>query len=109
MNGSEAVKTSVRNEARLTAIKPSQRPQLALVRKVEVDRSRDALLTDFGKTTLEDMRTLGQLVEEGLVVPPRYLPAPFADLNALSAWMCFSGFLNNLSLERVEADYANIL
>ena len=30
------------------------RPQLQLVRKVEVDRSRDALLTDFGKTTLED-------------------------------------------------------
>ncbi|HEY2749878.1 MAG TPA: ribonucleoside-diphosphate reductase subunit alpha [Phenylobacterium sp.] len=32
----------------------SERPQLQLVRKVEVDRSRDALLTDFGKTTLED-------------------------------------------------------
>jgi ribonucleoside-diphosphate reductase alpha chain len=31
-----------------------QRPQLQLVRKVEVDRSRDALLTDFGKTTLQD-------------------------------------------------------
>ncbi len=31
-----------------------ERPQLTLVRKVEVDRSRDALLTDFGKTTLED-------------------------------------------------------
>ncbi|PXA93145.1 ribonucleoside-diphosphate reductase subunit alpha [Caulobacter sp. D5] len=31
-----------------------ERPALALVRKVEVDRSRDALLTDFGKTTLED-------------------------------------------------------
>ena len=61
------------------------------------------------KTTLEDMRTLGQLVEEGLVVPPRYLPEPFADLNALSAWMCFSGFLTNLSLDRIEADYANIL
>ena len=29
-------------------------PRLQLVRKVEVDRSRDALLTDFGKTTLED-------------------------------------------------------
>ncbi|MBE7220541.1 MAG: ribonucleotide-diphosphate reductase subunit alpha, partial [Caulobacteraceae bacterium] len=29
-------------------------PQLTLVRKVEVDRARDALLTDFGKTTLED-------------------------------------------------------
>ena len=29
-------------------------PNLSLVRKVEVDRSRDALLTDFGKKTLED-------------------------------------------------------
>ena len=32
----------------------AQGPQLQLVRKVEVDRSRDALLTDFGRTTLED-------------------------------------------------------
>jgi ribonucleoside-diphosphate reductase alpha chain len=31
-----------------------ERPRLQLVRKVEIDRSRDALLTDFGKTTLED-------------------------------------------------------
>ncbi len=62
-----------------------------------------------GKTTLEDMRTLRQLVEEGMVVAPRYLPPQFADLNALSAWMCFSNFLNHLSLDRVEADYANIL
>ncbi|THG87273.1 flavohemoglobin expression-modulating QEGLA motif protein [Pseudomonas sp. A-1] len=62
-----------------------------------------------GKATLEDMRTLRQLVDEGLVVPPRYLPPQFSDLNALSAWMCFSNFLNHLSLDRVEADYANIL
>ena len=32
----------------------TKRPSLHLVRKVEVDRSRDALLTDFGKTTLTD-------------------------------------------------------
>lgn len=62
-----------------------------------------------GKTTLEDMRTLRQLVDEGLVVPPKYLPSQFRDLNALSAWMCFSNFLNHLSLDRIEADYANIL
>lgn len=62
-----------------------------------------------GKTTLEDMRTLRQLVDEGLVIPPLYLPPQFRDLNALSAWMCFSNFLNHLSLERIEADYANIL
>jgi uncharacterized protein (TIGR02421 family) len=62
-----------------------------------------------GKTTLEDMRTLRQLVDEGLVVPPKYLPDQFRDMNALSAWMCFSNFLNHLSLDRIEADYANIL
>lgn len=62
-----------------------------------------------GKTTLEDMRTLRQLVDEGLVEPPKYLPEQFRDLNALSAWMCFSNFLNHLSLDRIEADYANIL
>ncbi len=33
---------------------PQDRPHLELVRKVEIDRSRDALLTDFGRTTLED-------------------------------------------------------
>lgn len=62
-----------------------------------------------GKTTLEDMRALRQLVDEGLVVTPKYLPPQFSDLNALSAWMCFSNFLNHLSLDRIEADYANIL
>ncbi|NEX93040.1 ribonucleoside-diphosphate reductase subunit alpha [Caulobacter sp. 17J65-9] len=36
------------------APKAVERPELKLVRKVEVDRTRDALLTDFGKTTLED-------------------------------------------------------
>jgi ribonucleoside-diphosphate reductase alpha chain len=41
-------------EARFAATRPGERPTLTLVRKVEVDRSRDALLTDFGKTTLED-------------------------------------------------------
>ncbi len=62
-----------------------------------------------GKTRLEDMRHLRQLVDEGLVQPPRYLPEQFADLSALSAWMSFSGFLNHLSLDRIEADYAHIL
>lgn len=62
-----------------------------------------------GKTTLADMRTLGQLVEEGIVLPPRYLPPQFADLNALSAWMCYSNFLNRINLRQVESDYANIL
>jgi len=62
-----------------------------------------------GKTTLEDMRVLAQLVEEGLVVPPRFLPPQIADLNAVVSWMCYSNFLNRLNLARIEADYAAIL
>jgi ribonucleoside-diphosphate reductase alpha chain len=50
---SEAAKVGIAGEAKAIQARP-ERPQLQLVRKVEVDRSRDALLTDFGKTTLED-------------------------------------------------------
>jgi uncharacterized protein (TIGR02421 family) len=62
-----------------------------------------------GKTTLEDMRTLSHLADEGVLAPPRYLPPQFSDLNALTAWMCYSNFLNRLDLGRAEADFANIL
>jgi uncharacterized protein (TIGR02421 family) len=61
-----------------------------------------------GKTTLCDIKTLAQLVDEGLVTPPRFLPPQFADLHALSAWMCYANFLNRLSLKRIEEDYAGL-
>src|ERR1700692_3552833 len=50
---SEAAKVGIA-EAIERVAETAARPQLQLVRKVEVDRSRDALITDFGKTTLED-------------------------------------------------------
>ncbi|MCR5877747.1 ribonucleoside-diphosphate reductase subunit alpha [Phenylobacterium sp. J367] len=49
---SEAAKVGIVEQAGREA--RAERPQLQLVRKVEVDRTRDAQLTDFGKTTLED-------------------------------------------------------
>jgi uncharacterized protein (TIGR02421 family) len=61
-----------------------------------------------GKTTLADIKTLAQLVDEGLVVPPRYVPPQFADLHALCAWMCYANFLNRLSVKRIEDDYAGL-
>jgi ribonucleoside-diphosphate reductase alpha chain len=54
MAGTEAAKQKISQRAADRAARPVERPQLQLVRKVEVDRSRDALLTDFGRTTLED-------------------------------------------------------
>ena len=41
-------------ETATRGVRQVEKPRLALVQKVEIDRDRDALLTDFGKTTLED-------------------------------------------------------
>lgn len=61
-----------------------------------------------GKTNLADIKILAQLVEEGMVTVPKFLPPQFADLHALTAWMCYANFLNRLSLKRVEEDYAGL-
>jgi uncharacterized protein (TIGR02421 family) len=61
-----------------------------------------------GKTNLGDIKLLDQLVDEGLIESPRFLPPFFADLQALTAWMCFANFLNRMSLRRVEDDFANL-
>ena len=61
-----------------------------------------------GKTTLGDIKTLAQMVDEGLVAPPRFVPPQFADLHALCAWMSYANFLNRLSTKRIEDDYAGL-
>ncbi|WP_298746010.1 ribonucleoside-diphosphate reductase subunit alpha [uncultured Brevundimonas sp.] len=52
MAGGEALKT-VDFQSVATA-DTTERPQLKVVPSIQIDRSRDALLTDFGKKTLED-------------------------------------------------------
>ena len=64
---------------------------------VKRGQARRVPLLFCGKTNLADMKTLTQLVEDGLVAPPRHVPPMFADLHALSAWMCFANFLGGLS------------
>jgi hypothetical protein len=61
-----------------------------------------------GKTTLRDVRTLDELADEGVVERPSFLPPPVADLDGLTAWMCFASFLQRLDLGRIEADYAEL-
>jgi len=58
MSGGEAVQKLQGGQVAERAHQAHDRPQLQLVRKVEIDRSRDALLTDFGRTTLEDRYVL---------------------------------------------------
>lgn len=63
----------------------------------------------MGKTTLEDIHILADLIEEKIAVPPKYIPPQFKDLAALSAWMCYSLFLNKLDLQRLATDFKAIL
>jgi uncharacterized protein (TIGR02421 family) len=62
-----------------------------------------------GKTALERLDLLFHAFDEGLLDPPRYLPPHFADLAGLASWLTYSGFLNQLDLDRVEDDYARLL
>jgi len=63
----------------------------------------------IGKTTLEDIHVLSDLVEERIAIPPKYTPPQFQDLAALSAWMVYSLFLNKLDLQRMATDFKAIL
>jgi uncharacterized protein (TIGR02421 family) len=63
----------------------------------------------LGKTTLEDIHILSDLLEENIVTPPQYVPPQFQDIAALSAWMCYSLFLNKLDLQRLATDFKAIL
>lgn len=63
----------------------------------------------LGKTTLDDLHILADLLEEGIITPPKYLPPQFTDLAAVSAWMIYSLFLNRLDLQRMATDFKGIL
>lgn len=69
----------------------------------------DIPLLFLGKTTLEDLHIFADLLQEGLVVPPKFIPPQFKDLAALSCWMCYSLFLNQLDLKRLAKEYKGIL
>ncbi|MDD5035750.1 MAG: flavohemoglobin expression-modulating QEGLA motif protein [Methylococcaceae bacterium] len=62
-----------------------------------------------GKTMIDDMKVIADLVEEGVIVPPKYLPPQFTDLMGLTAWFSFSRFMTSLNFGQLEADYSNIL
>ncbi len=59
----------------------------------------------LGKTTLGDLPMLHDLVEEGIVIPPKYLPPQFKNLAALSSFMCYSLFLNQLEHKNLNQEY----
>ena len=59
-----------------------------------------------GKLAIEDMGTIGTLADAGLIELPQYLPPAMEDMNALTAWMSYSNFLNRLDLSQIDSDFA---
>lgn len=62
-----------------------------------------------GKLILDDLPLLGELKERGILSPPVYLPPPFQDLAALSAWMSFSLYLNQFDLNEIQKNFRFLL
>ncbi|AFU98212.1 flavohemoglobin expression-modulating QEGLA motif protein [Simiduia agarivorans] len=62
-----------------------------------------------GKIQLEDIKTIDQLLAEGIVLPPKFVPPHFADLKGLASWLSFSRFIAALNFQQVESDYASLL
>lgn len=55
-----------------------------------------------GKLVLDDVPLLRELRDQDILTAPVYLPLPFRDLAALSAWMSFSLFLNKFNLGEIQ-------
>lgn len=73
-------------------------------------RKVDAIPLLFtGKLVLDDLPLLNALREAELLSPPVYLPGPFKDLAALSAWMSFSLFLNKFNLNEIQKNFKFLL
>ncbi|QMT59357.1 MULTISPECIES: flavohemoglobin expression-modulating QEGLA motif protein [unclassified Legionella] len=58
-----------------------------------------------GKLVLDDLPLLTELKERGILSNPVYLPPPFQDLAALSAWMSFSLYLNQFDLNEIQKNF----
>jgi uncharacterized protein (TIGR02421 family) len=62
-----------------------------------------------GKLVLDDLPLLCQLRDSNILTPPEYLPAPFKDLAALSAWMSLSLYLNKFDLTEIQKNFQFLL
>ncbi len=79
--------------------------------RLAVSRGRlDRLpLLFLGKILLEDIPLLGELVEDGVLVPPQHIPPQFSNFRGLVTWLSFSRFIAQLDFDQLEADYAHLL
>lgn len=61
-----------------------------------------------GKINIDDFKTYAQLVDEGMLAAPRFMPPHFSDFRGLAAWLSFGKFIGNLSFDQLESDYRHL-
>lgn len=62
-----------------------------------------------GKLDIEDVPALCHLADQGLVVPPPFLPPWAQDLRFLVAYLAYSGFLNQVDLDKIRGHYQQMM
>lgn len=62
-----------------------------------------------GKTVLDDIDYLNQLLGKGLLQEPAFMPPQFSDLHGLAAWMCYDSVLSDFSMQPVHHNYTTLM
>lgn len=62
-----------------------------------------------GKIILDELAIIDDLVQQGIVIPPKHVPPQFKDMAALSSWMSYTLFITRLDLKQMATDYKQIL
>lgn len=73
---------------------------------VQVGLIKNTQMLFCGKIMINELQHLSQLIEQGVVQPPKYLPKQFDDLASLSSWMSLSLFLNKFDLNELSKHYS---
>jgi uncharacterized protein (TIGR02421 family) len=60
-----------------------------------------------GKVTLEELPTLKEYHDLGVITLPKYLPPQIKDMNGLAIWMAFSSFLDHMRLDDILKENKN--
>ena len=62
-----------------------------------------------GKIDLEDLPVLGHFAQQGICLPPVFLPNWANDIRFLLCYLTYSSFLNRIDLSEVKNHYSNML
>ena len=61
-----------------------------------------------GKVLLDDVKSIHELQQDGIITEPKFVPPVFSDFKGLAAWLSFGRFIGSLSFQQLEKDYSQL-